>query len=126
MKMFSGFFAEIWDEAEDFFDDLGEHLLGRRRTRRIKERTVNLNGVMVRVRPAYLFAERLDNTLKLIFGVSICISAVTATFLGFSTLSQLLEALISNTGGRILMFVIGLSTLTTGIWKMIHLSPTKN
>lgn len=123
--MFKEFFGELWEEAEDFFDDFAEHFFNRPRPRKIEWRKVYLNGVITRVRPAYLFAERLDNTLKLIFGISMCISAITATFLGFSTLSQLLEVLISTISGRILMFIIGLSTLTTGVWKMIHLSPTK-
>lgn len=124
--MLINFFTEIWDEAEDFFDDFGEHLFNRRRQREIEDRRVKLNGVITKVRPAYLFAERLDNMLKLLFGFSMCISAVTASFYGYSTLSQLLTALINSPWGRVIIFVIGMSTLITGIWKMFHLNPVKS
>lgn len=119
------FLAEIWDEAEDFFDDFGEFFFLRKRSRKINPRLITLNGVTTVVRPAYLFAERLDNLLKLVFGISMCISAITATFLGYSTLSQLLASLITNPFGRVIIFIIGLSTLTTGTWKLISLSPTE-
>lgn len=124
MPRLIGFFEELADEAEDFFDDFGEFFFDRKRPRKIDERKVNLNGAITRVRPAYLFAERLDNILKLVFGVSMCLSAITASFLGYSTLSQLLEGLIHGTGGRIIIFIIGISTLTTGLWKLIQLQPT--
>ena len=115
------FFEELFDEAEDFFEDFFEHLLERRPKEPSKKKTLVVNGVAVAVRPAYVFAERVDNALKGIFGVSIFISAVTASFLGFSSLSELLDALIFSFWGRAVMLIIGLSYLLIAVWKFMHL-----
>lgn len=120
--MFNELIAEIREEAVDFFEDFGEIFFRRNRRFPAKEREIVINGVLVKARPAYLFAERIDNLLKLVFGLSICLSAISSTFLGFIKLSDLLEVLIFSWWGRILMIVIGLSYLITGIWKLAHIN----
>jgi hypothetical protein len=116
------FFEELWDEASDFFEDFWEHLLKRRAKEPKKTKTLVIDGTLTNVRPAYLFAERIDNLLRFVFGVSIIVSALTATFLGFSSLSELLSFLISTVVGRVIMLLIGLSYLVIGVWKLIHLA----
>lgn len=120
--MFKAFFSELIDEAEDFFEDIFEHVRRHPRVDRpTKTREVMLGGVVATVRPAYLFAERLDNLLKIVFGISIILSALTATFLGYGTMSELLKALITSVPGRILMFFIGVSYFLTALWKLLHI-----
>lgn len=114
------FFDEIWDEASDFFEDFFEQL-GKRPEKKPVKKTAVLNGVEVVVRPAYLFAERVDLLLRIVFGLSIMLSAVTASFLGFATLSELLKELIFTLFGRLLMMIIGCSYLMTAVWRMLHL-----
>jgi len=46
---------------------------------------------------------------------------MTATFLGFPQLSDLLDALIYNSLGRIFMAIIGTSYLITALWHLLHL-----
>lgn len=123
--MLNDFWEEFIDEISDFFEDYAEHIFKRRPKHVPKERKIAVNGVMVMVRPAYLFAERIDNFLKVLFGISICISAITATFLGFTKLSDLLEVLINSLWGRSLMFVIGGSYLLTAFWRLMHLGDRK-
>lgn len=120
----SEFLEELWDEFSDFFEDLWE-LLSRKQPREPKKtKTTVINGAVTTVRPAYLFAERVDNLLRMFFGVSIVISAITASFLGFASLSDLVEVLIFNFWGRILAFFIGASYLIIGLWKILHLGKT--
>lgn len=114
-------FEEIWEEISDFFEDLWEHLIKRRPKEPKKTKTIVIGGVATTVRPAYLFAERVDNLLRIFFGLSIIISALTATFLGFASLGDLVEVLIFNFWGRILALLIGLSYLIIGLWKILHL-----
>jgi hypothetical protein len=114
-------FEELFEEVEDFFEDFWEHVLRRQPKEPVKERRAVINGVAVAVRPAYIFAERVDNLLRIIFGLSILVSAITASFLGFSTLSDLLGILIFTWWGRIVMFAIGLSYFVIGIWKLMHI-----
>lgn len=123
--MLKDFWEEFTDELSDFFEDYAEHLFKKRPTRIPKEKTAVINGALVAVRPAYLFAERIDNLLKIIFGISLCISAFTATFLGFSSLSQLVDVLTNSIPGRSIMFVIGASYLLTAFWRMLHLGDKK-
>lgn len=113
------------DEVSDFFEDYAEHLFRKKRTHPPKEKTAVINGALVVVRPAYLFAERVDNVLKVVFGISLSVSAFTSTFLGFASLSQLVDVLIYSLGGRAIMFLIGISYLTTAFWKMLHLGDRK-
>lgn len=115
------FFEEFWDEISDFFEDLSDHLFKRKPKEPKKTKTVVIGGIATTVRPAYLFAERIDNLIRIFFGLSIIISALTATFLGFASLGDLVEVLIFNFWGRILAFLIGLSYLTIGLWKILHL-----
>ncbi len=115
------FVEELWDEISDFFEDLWEHLLKGKAKEPKKQKTIVISGVATTVRPAYLLAERVDNLLRMFFGVSIVISALTASFLGFASLSDLVEVLIFNFWGRIVAFLIGTSYLTIGLWKILHL-----
>ncbi|MCC2631427.1 MAG: hypothetical protein K0S20_126 [Patescibacteria group bacterium] len=115
------FIRELLEEAEDFFEDIGEDIfrLNRRHPRR--SRQVLIGGIETTVRPAYLFAERVDNLLKLIFAVSIIISGITASFFGFIKLSDLLEVLIFTAWGRILMIFIGVCYMLTALWKLAEI-----
>jgi len=116
------YIEELKEEAADFFEDFWEHLSKHKPKVPFKKKIANVNGIAISVRPAYLFAERVDNLLKVLFGISITISALTATFLGFSSLSDLLEILIFSLIGRFIMFTIGISYLTIALWKLLHLS----
>jgi hypothetical protein len=109
---------ELSEEAEDFFDDFLE---GFPKKPVHKLKPVRLYGASIMVRPAYVFAERVENILKFIFGVSITISALLAAFWGFTRTSELLETLIGSIAGRLFMLLIGLSYLIIGIWKLFNL-----
>lgn len=116
------FFEEIKEEFLDFIEDFGDVIRKRPPRKGIQNKSAVIRGQLTFVRPAYLFAERVDNGIKILFGVSILISAVTSTFIGFASLSQLVEVLIENIAGRIVMFVIGCSYLIVAIWKTLHLN----
>lgn len=120
--MIKEFFTEFWDEISDFGEDFYEHLFRIEPQEDIPQKDAVINGIKVKVRPAYLFAERIDNILKVIFGLSIIISGITATFLGFLSLSDLAETLINTLVGRILMVLIGLSYGVVGLWRILHLA----
>lgn len=117
--MINTFFYEVWDEVSDFFEDYIEFFLRIDDFRKHEKKQINVHGKIEYVKPAYLFAERLDNFLKIVFGLSIIFSALTATFVGFVKLSDLLEVLINTISGRAVMVVIGLSYLLLGLWKFI-------
>jgi len=119
--MIKNFMEELWDEFSDFFEDYWEHVAHHKSSKPRKMKRTVVDGVAVSVRPAYLFADRVDNTIKLVFGVSICLSAISATFLGFTKLSDLLELLISSIPGRVLMFVIGASYFIIATWKLMRI-----
>jgi hypothetical protein len=124
---------EIWDELEisDFFEHIGEEATDffKNYFKPIKYKKVNskdyksvkMYGFLNIVRPAYIFAERLDNLLKAVFSVSLIASALIASFWGFTRLSELIEFLINSISGRILIFIIGASYLLIAVWKLIHL-----
>lgn len=114
------FIEEIFEEAADFFEDFIE-VFTKKEVHPHGTRKANIGGRIEIVRPAYIFAERLDHLLKIVFGASIFISAFTATFVGFVKLSDLLEFLINSYPGRFLMIVIGLSYFLLGVWKLINL-----
>jgi hypothetical protein len=114
------FWQLLWEEIDDFFEDFTEAIF-RTRFRRYAPRHVQLGGVSMAVRPAVLFADRLDTLLKLVFGVSITVSAWTATFVGFVKLSDLLDVLISTTAGRACMMVIGLCATLSALWKLLQI-----
>jgi hypothetical protein len=115
------FFEEIADEFFDFFEDYFEHLFHQKPSRPPRKREINMGGAKVLVRPAYLFAERIDNLLKMVFGVSIAVSAFTTSFLGFKSLSDFVDFLIASYPGRFAMLVIGISYLLIASWKLMHL-----
>lgn len=124
---------EIWDELEvsDSFENLREEAADffknfftpykYKEEDESKYKRVRTYGFVSLVRPAYIFAERIDNILKLIFSISIITSAFVASLWGFTRLSELIEFLIASTIGRILIFVIGSSYLLIAVWKLIHL-----
>ncbi|MBN2368467.1 hypothetical protein JXC34_05605 [Candidatus Woesearchaeota archaeon] len=111
---------ELVEEAEDFFDDLYEDIFQKKKPQK-KLKQIKVYGMSVMARPAYVFAERVENVLKLVFGVSIFVSGVIATFWGFTRTSVLLEALIRSIYGRILIVIIGISYFILGLWKLFHL-----
>jgi hypothetical protein len=76
--------------------------------------------VVTRVRPALLFADRLDHLLKALFALSIIGSGLSASFVGFIKLSDLLEVLIFSWPGRVAMVVIGTGSLLTSLWKLLE------
>jgi hypothetical protein len=112
---------ELWDEVSDFFEDYGEHLFHIKPKSTHRQKPAVIDGALVLVRPAYHFAERVDNMLKVIFGFSICVSAVTATIFGFTSVSGFVEFLISTTPGRMAMLIIGTSYLLTAFWRLMHI-----
>ena len=59
--------------------------------------------------------------MHFIIGSSIFVSALMATFWGFTRTSELLTALINSIYGRIVMVIIGFSYFVLGIWKMFNL-----
>ena len=116
------FFAEIREEFEDFVEDFNDLLHRRPARKNYKEKEVVVRGQLTYMRPAYLFAERVDNGIKILFGLSILVSAVTSSFVGFASLSQLVDVLIDSIAGRLAMVVIGLSYLIVAVWKTLHLN----
>lgn len=125
---------EIWDELEisDNFEQIGEEAVdffknffkpSKYEEKDLeKYRHASIYGFVGLVRPAYIFAERLDNLLKVVFSISIIASALVASVWGFTRLSELIEFLINTIAGRILLFIIGLSYLLIAVWKLIHLN----
>lgn len=116
------FLEELWDEASDFFEDLWEHIAKKEKDTKRASRTVVTDAVTMRVRPAYIFAERIEKVLSMFIGISIISSAVSSTFLGFSSLSDLLKTLIFTFWGRGVMIVIGGSYFLIAFWKLYHLN----
>lgn len=119
--MLREFYEELGEEVTDFFEDFREHVTHQKPTHPTAKREMVVNGVTMTVRPAYIFAERIDNLLKIIFGGSIIISAFTSSFLGFTKLSDLLDVLIFTFWGRMTMVLIGASYLIIASWKLMHL-----
>jgi putative flippase GtrA len=72
------------------------------------------------VRPAYVFAERLENSLKILFVTSIFISTLISALWGFVSLGDLVKLLIQSILGRIIMIIIGFSYFLLGLWKLTH------
>lgn len=120
------FIEEIKEEFVDFIDDFGDLIKKRPPRKDIKQKPAVIGGQHMFIRPAYLFAERVDNAIKILFGVSVLLSAATSTFVGFASLSGLVEVLIETLAGRLLLIVIGFSYLIVAVWKTLHLnSPPK-
>lgn len=116
------FWAEVKEEFWDFVEDFGDLLKKRPPRKDTKQKPVVVGGQLAFVRPAYLFAERVENAIKILFGVSVLLSAVTSTFVGFASLSGLVEALLKTLVGRVVLFIIGLSYLIVASWKILHLN----
>jgi len=114
-KYFGKALKELFDEMLDFIDDFSfkkvNHGL----------KKVNSFGRQVEVRPAYLFAQKVEYSLKFIFGISMIISAIMASFWGITRTSELLSQLIGSILGRFFLFVIGLSYAILGVWKVLNL-----
>jgi hypothetical protein len=115
-------YAEIKEELLDFIEDYNDVIRKRTPRKDIKQKPAVLGGQLTLIRPAYLFAERVENAIKVVFGGSVVLSAVTATFVGFASLSQLVTSLIQSVPGRITLFIVGLSYVVIGIWKILHLN----
>lgn len=114
--------AEIKEEFVDFIDDYNDLIRRRPSKKQLAKKAAVIRGELTFIRPAYLFAERVDNGIKILFGVSVVISALTSTFFGFASLSGLVETLIKTAPGRILLFVIGFSYVIIALWKTLHLN----
>jgi hypothetical protein len=114
--------AEIKEEFVDFIEDYKE-LIGRRQpSKETKRKPAVLSGEMRFIRPAYLFAERVENGIKFLFGGSVVLSAITSTFIGFASLSGLVDTLLKSIPGRLILLIIGLSYLVIAFWKTLHLN----
>lgn len=118
------FLEELLEEFADFFEDFIE-VFTKEEIHHHEERKVNVRGHIEMVKPAYIFAERLDHFFKIVFGASIFISAFTTTFVGFIKLSDLLDFLIKSSPGRGIMIIIGISYILLGLWKLINLDQKK-
>lgn len=117
----SGFIAEIKEEFYDFIDDFGDLIKKRPPKKEVFKKEIIIGGQLTLIRPAYLFAERIENLVKILFGLSVLVSAVTSSIVGFSSLSGLIEVLVKTFIGRAVMFLIGSSYLVVAIWKTLHL-----
>ena len=119
------FFEDFLEELSDFFEDFVEVFLKGKEIHHHAYRKIAVKGHIELVKPAYIFAERLDHFLKIVFGASIFVSAFTSTFVGFIKLSDLLEFLTQSIPGRGIMIIIGLSYFLLGVWKLINLDSRK-
>lgn len=119
------FLEELKEEFQDFVEDFGDLVKKRSPRKETKQKSVVVAGQLAFVRPAYLFAERVDNVIKILFGVSVLLSAITSTFVGFASLSGLVEALLKTFVGRVVLFIIGLSYLIIASWKILHLAQSQ-
>ena len=119
-KRFKKYFKKAWkelkEEAEDFYEDFFEKKEVHKKLRKVK-----LHGTNILVKPAYVFAQRIEGLMHFIIGSSIFVSSLMATFWGFTRTSELLTALINSIYGRIVMVIIGFSYFVLGIWKMFNL-----
>lgn len=115
------FMEDFIEEMADFFEDIGETIFHKPPKTISKTRRIMLYGTSVAVRPAFAFAERIESSLKTIFGLSILISGIIASFWGYTGLSDLLDLLIHTIIGRIFMVIIGLSYMIIGLWKLSQL-----
>ncbi len=116
-KIFPKRYEDFFEEAGDFFEDLFDD----NRVNIKHLRKINFYGTQIMVRPAYIFAEKIENLLKIIFGISIFVSGLLATFWGFTRTSELLETLIQSLWGRIFIVIIGFSYFVLGFYKLTHI-----
>jgi hypothetical protein len=115
------FIKDFFEEAEDFFEEIIEIFFKKKKIKFKKLKKIKLYGTFMSVRPAYVFAERLDSFLKMIFGFSILVSGIITYFWGFTRLSDLLDTLIKSFFGRILIIIIGFSYFILGFWKVANI-----
>lgn len=115
------FLGELREEFLDFFEDFIPH----HKSPTNKTRQIKIYGVLTAVRPAYAFAERVENALKVVFGISIIVSAVIASVWGFTSLSTLIDTLLQSIVGRIVISIIGISYVVVGSWKLLHIGPNR-
>ncbi len=108
-------FEEVFEEGKDFFEDIFEHLFEKDESK--KKRGSSLTQRTIH---AYHFTERVDSLMKIIFGISIFVSAVIASVWGFASMSTVVEAFVSSWIGRIVLIVIGISYAINGIWRFLH------
>lgn len=120
--MIKEFYEEIKEELIDFVEDYNDLIRKRPVREDVKQKPAVIGGELKLIRPAYLFAERVDNGIKILFGGSLLVSAATATFVGFASLSQLVDVLIKTWYGRLIMVIIGFSYLIVALWKTLHLN----
>lgn len=106
---------EFFEEGADFFEDIFEHFFEKEERKKKKGATLS-----ERTKHAYHFTERIDSLMKMIFGVSILVSAIAATAWGFASVGDLVKAFVESWLGRIILFVIGASYLVNGLWRLFH------
>ena len=110
------FFEELFEEITDFFEDFTEHIFEPQKITAEKEIKI-ASGLS----PAYYFAERIENLLKVVIGSSIIVSAVLSSVWGFVTVSDLVQFMVNSLIGRSILALIGSSYFIVGIWKLMHL-----
>lgn len=108
-------FKEFIEEGKDFFEDIFEHLF-QKNNHKEKDHT----AVLERTRLAYLFTQRVDNLIKIIFGISILVSAIIASVWGVTAVGDLVRTLITSLFGRVVLIFIGISYIVNGIWRLFH------
>lgn len=106
---------EIIEEAKDFFEDIFEHLFEKETGKKI-----DTAAETVRTQGAYHFTERVDSLIKVIFGVSILISALVASVWGFVAVGDMVRELVSSLWGRGILIFIGVCYVVNGLWRMFH------
>lgn len=114
--------AEIKEEFIDFIEDYKELVGKQPPAKGGKRKPAVISGQMTFIRPAYLFAERVESGIKFVFGASVVLSAITSTFIGFASLSGLVDVLLKSIPGRLVLLVIGFSYLIIALWKTLHLN----
>lgn len=108
-------FKEIIEEGQDFFEDIFEHLFEHDESKKKKN-----HEVVQRTKLAYMFTQRVDNLIKIVFGVSILISAIIASVWGFTAAGDMVKILITSLPGRTILIIIGVSYIVNGIWRLFH------
>lgn len=108
-------FEEFFDEGKDFFEDIFEHLF-----EKDEEKHKDTASIERRTHMAFLFTERIDSLMKIIFGISIFIFAIIASVWGFTALGDLVRGLLSSLLGRSILIILGISYLINGFWRLFH------
>lgn len=108
-------FEEILEEGKDFFEDLFEHL-----TEKKPGKEKDLLTARERTRFAYLFSERIDSFMKMLFGTSIIVSALIASVWGIPAVGDMVRMFVTNIIGRLILIVIGISYIINGLWRQFY------